>query len=159
MSFFGKKSSKILNILALAALIISIAAKLWMSYSRKPLDLEMDMCDLNGNVIHVTVDAVLHRGLKEPWNWKFKGELQFGDKVFTDSKWEERLVPPDMKYSTMARPKEWVNSFRFREKEGETYYFMPYQCGYEEGDYTNYFGPASTKEEAERICDIWVHRE
>lgn len=165
-----KKSLKTVILVAIPVFLLFLCFKLWTNYSHRAINLEMDMCDENGNVIHVTVDGVLRRGWGEPW--KFKGEICYDGKIFTD--WEEYrdgLVPLEFKASgkIMGLPKEWLNSFEVADREDGTYYFMPYQrqgeirqdghsrsMVFREDDSVNYFGPASTGEEAKRIRDLWV---
>lgn len=114
-----KKSSKILIIITVVAFMVM----LWLNYSRRVLDIEMDMCDENGNVIHVAVDAVLHR--KPGKSWKFKGEVRYGDKVFTNWKYDPyRLVTVEYAASGNGEwPKEWLNSFWVADRKDGTYYF------------------------------------
>lgn len=146
---------KKISIIILIITIVAFVGILWRNYSRRVLDLDMDMCDENGNVIHVKVDAILHR--KPGKSWKFEGEVRYGDKVFTSWKYDPswRFVPVGLETSErMDSFYEWLNGFLVADRKDGTYYFMTYQ---QKGgsDAINYFEPASTKEEAERIEEIW----
>lgn len=160
-----RKSCKVVIVALVSISVIIAAIKIWTNYSRKILDLEMDMCDENGNVIHVIVDAVLRRGWGE--SWKFHGKIYYGDKTFTDWEYGDQLVTVEFKESgNWNWPEEWINGFLFVERKEGTYYFMTYQQlgevyrdasgKYSYPNHTNYFGPANTKEESDRISDIWV---
>ena len=162
-----KKSTKVILAAVAIAAILLLSSEIWRNYSRRVLDLDMDMCDENGNVVHVIVDATQHR--KPGESWRFIGQIYFDGKIFTNGRYEEeRLVTTEFIASGQwAWPDEWSSSFSVAEKKDGTYYFMTYQLRgdckdswYANKDNTfQYFGPASTKEEAERIRDLWVQRE
>ncbi|MDE6874294.1 MAG: hypothetical protein K2P87_07525 [Lachnospiraceae bacterium] len=150
-----KRTTKIILAAVAIAAILLLSSEIWRNYSRRLLDLDMDMCDENGNVIHVTVDAVLHR--KKGILWGFEGQIRYDGKVFTDWRYDpDRLVLGEYAASgKWGRPDEWLNGFLVADRKDGTYYFMTYQESVN-GKVIDYFGPASTKEEAERINDIWV---
>lgn len=159
-----KRSTKVIIVIVVVAAIVS---KFWLDYSHRTLDLEMDMCDERGNVVHVMVNAVMHRRLGRAWRLDgFDGEICFDNKVFIRGIYEEdSLVTAEFENSTW--PDEWISSFSVADMEDGTYYFMVYQTRGESKDHWearedntfHYFGPASTKEEAEKIRKAWVQKD
>ncbi len=83
-----KKSTKIILAAVAIAAIFLLSSELWRNYSRRVLDLDMDMCDENGNVVHVTVDATQHR--KPGGSWRFIGQIRFNGKIFTNGRYEQQ---------------------------------------------------------------------
>lgn len=160
-----RKSVKITIGIVSFVFIIIAGVLLWKHCSYKPVSLEIEMCDENGNVIHVSVDGGLrYQWKKLAWNesWKFEGEVCFDGKVFTTGSYyyPEMLVPLEWK-DEFRFPPEWVNCFRFLEWEGETYYWMSYQNPEEAASPSdlstcgrNYYGPSTSEEESERIIRI-----
>lgn len=157
------KSLKIVIGIVSLALMIIASVLLWKHYSYKPVHLEIQMCDEDGNVIYVSVDGGLrYRWKKSGWNesWRFEGEVSFDGKVFTTGSYyhPDTLVPLEWK-DNFSHPSEWVNCFRFIEWEGETFYWMSYQNSAETASPSdlpigNYYGPAASEEECERIIRI-----
>ena len=163
-----KKRTEIILVIVVVAAIIS---KFWLDYSRKTLEIEMDMCDTKGNVIHVIVNGVVHRKSGRDWR-RFEGEICYDNKVFVNGTYEQedRLVTTEFEASQtsiISLPTEWIASFSVAERENNIYYFMTYQTNEEsENPWTSredntfqYFGPASTKEEAEKIQKAWVKKD
>ena len=87
-----KKTTKIILATIAITAIFLLSSEIWRNYSRRVLDLDMDMCDENGNVVHVTVDATQHR--KPGESWRFIGQIYFDGKIFANGRYEEeeRLV-------------------------------------------------------------------
>lgn len=150
-----KKSSKIFIALTIVLLLVGAAVKIWGSYFYRVLDFELDMYGENDEVVHVVVDGKVHR--KYRGLWKFEGEVQVGDRVFTDFPPYDSLVPLEWVQSGNHKPfgwTEWLNCFfPIDLDDGGTYYYMTYQMKGLAGD--TYLGSASSKEEYDQIDQIW----
>lgn len=155
------------KVIAVVVTIGMITSKLYLDYSCRILDFEMDMCDEKGNVIHVAVDGILYR--KSGKRWRLEGKICYGSKVFVNRGYDQDgFVREELKVSQdWSWPDEWISSFSVADIGENTYYFMVYQLrgssknhwDATENNTFSYFGPASRKEEAEKIRRAWVQRE